>query len=193
MNDKVAPFGQFGDWIKHAENLEGNQPSAMTLSTVSANHRPSSRIVLMKHWDKTGITFFTNFESRKAKELTENPHASLLFFWDSLRRQIRIEGKVTRISETDSKKYFQSRPIESQWGAWASKQSSELVSRDELIGRFEKYKKKYPDQVPLPEFWGGYRLEPDYFEFWQTGDYRLHQREVFEKKGHIWIKKILYP
>ena len=163
------------------------------LATVSQSGGPAARVVLLKQWDKQGFVFYTNLESNKARELDANPHAALLFYWDSLGKQIRIEGVVERIDDESSRQYFQSRPLESQWGAWASRQSQTLERRSLLEERYSNFQKKYPDQVPLPEFWGGYRLVPDYFEFWENGEYRLHHRKTFKKQGINWKTSLLFP
>lgn len=190
---EASPFIVFEHWYEEALQLPTNNPAAMALSTVDENNRPSSRIVLLKSWDEAGFVFFTNYNSRKTSNLTANPTASLLFFWDSLGKQIRIEGSLKKVSRETSESYFQSRPLESQWGAWASKQSEKLEDPSDLAERFNYYKKKYPAEVPLPEFWGGYLMIPDYFEFWQTREHRLHERTVYQQQSGEWISFLLYP
>ncbi len=188
-----SPFSLFAEWFAEAQQLAVNTPSAMVLSTTDQDGRPSARIVLLKEWDKKGFVFYTNFKSRKAEELDVNPQASLLFYWDALGKQIRIEGNVERTDRESSQQYFQSRPLESQWGAWASCQSNPLERRSVLEDRYSYFRQKYGDQVPLPEFWGGYLLLPDYFEFWQNGESRLHHRKTFKKQGDNWETTLLFP
>lgn len=187
------PFEQFKLWFDDAVNYPMMEPNAMALSTVSSDGRPSSRIVLLKRYDEKGFVFFTNYESRKGKELEKNSYASLLFYWDKLERQIRIEGKTEKISSEESEDYFQSRPYESRLGAWASKQSQVLPSRFTLIREVAKLLVKYPAKVPLPPFWGGYRLKPDMFEFWQGRPSRLHDRIRYSYRGGLWVIERLYP
>lgn len=190
---KVCPFSLFKKWFEQASRLPLTYPMAMVLSTVGKDRRSSSRIVLLKEWNLEGFVFFTNYGSRKAIEIEENGFASLLFYWEALEKQIRIEGRVEKISPERSATYFKSRPQESRLGAWASKQSQVLTDRDELSRRLEAAKERFPDEIPLPEFWGGYCLIPDYFEFWQSGEFRLHERTVFEKKGDEWTTSLLFP
>ncbi|MCX7735948.1 MAG: pyridoxamine 5'-phosphate oxidase [Candidatus Kapabacteria bacterium] len=196
FNEKTAlknPFEQFKVWFDDAVNYPMMEPNAMALSTVNSEGKPSSRIVLLKRYDENGFVFFTNYESRKGKELEKNPYASLLFYWDRLERQIRIEGITEKISNEESDDYFQSRPYESRLGAWASKQSEVLPSRFTLIREVAKLLVKYPAKVPLPPFWGGYRLKPDVFEFWQGRPSRLHDRIRYSKRGELWVIERLYP
>ncbi len=196
FNEKTAlknPFEQFKVWFDDAVNYPMMEPNAMALSTVNSEGKPSSRIVLLKRYDENGFVFFTNYESRKGKELEKNPYASLLFYWDRLERQIRIEGITEKISSEESDDYFQSRPYESRLGAWASKQSEVLPSRFTLIREVAKLLVKYPAKVPLPPFWGGYRLKPDIFEFWQGRPSRLHDRIRYSKRGGLWVVERLYP
>lgn len=187
------PFEQFKLWFDDAVNYPMMEPNAMALSTVNSEGKPSSRIVLLKRYDENGFVFFTNYESRKGKELEKNPYASLLFYWDKLERQIRIEGITEKISIVESEDYFQSRPYESRLGAWASKQSEVLPSRFTLIREVAKLLVKYPAKVPLPPFWGGYRLKPDMFEFWQGRPSRLHDRIRYSYRGGLWVIERLYP
>ena len=193
MKNDYSPFSLFTEWFAEARQLAVNTPSAMVLSTVDQDGRPSARIVLLKEWDEKGFVFYTNFKSKKAQELDANPQASLLFYWDALGKQVRIEGEVERTEGKSSQQYFQSRPLESQWGAWASHQSLPLESRSFLESRYADFQQKYPDQVPLPDFWGGYRLLPDYFEFWQNGEHRLHHRNTFKRQGDKWQTTLLFP
>lgn len=193
MKKLSPPFSLFDEWYQSALKLQVPNPSAMVLATVSEEDCPSARIVLLKEWDENGYVFYTNYQSSKAAEMDANPMASLLFFWDPLGRQIRIKGKVERISRERSESYFHRRPLKSQWGAWASRQSQMLPGRSVLEERFLNIKTTYPDQVPLPDFWGGYLLVPHRFEFWQNEPDRLHQRIIYEKQIREWSSHLLYP
>ncbi len=186
------PFKQFGAWLKEAEGEP--LPNAMVLSTAYKSV-PSARTVLLKDFDSKGFTFFTNYESRKARELEKNPNASLLFHWPLLERQVRIVGKVVRVSRTESAAYFKTRPRESQLGAWASDQSSTIESRAELEEKMGELRKKYQSKpIPLPPHWGGYRVVPTEFEFWQGREGRLHDRLVYTKnKKGPWVQRRLAP
>lgn len=189
------PYEMFADWFQKAKAAEPSDPNAMTLATVGAGGRPAARTVLLKSFDDKGFIFFTNYNSRKARELLQNQQAGLLFYWKSVSRQVRIEGHVEKVSADESNEYFASRPELSQLGAWASHQSAPLHDRAELLERLAKYKDRYAGQnVPRPAHWGGYRLIPDYFEFWQAGDYRLHERAEFTPDGHGgWRTQLLNP
>ncbi len=192
-NAEASPFKQFEIWFDEAMNSGLIEPTAMSLSTVSANSKPSSRMVLLKKVDDRGFVFYSNYESRKGRELAHNPNASLLFYWDTLERQVRIEGIVEKLSTKESEEYFKTRPYESKLGAWASKQSEILSTRFTLIKRVVKYMQKFKTDVPLPPFWGGYRLIPDYFEFWQGRESRLHDRIAYKKTAEGWNIVRLYP
>ena len=186
-NVSSNPFGQFSEWMREAIDAEILDPNAMTLATADKNGVPSARIVLLKSIDEKGLVFYTNYESKKGKELAENPKASVVFFWKELERQLRIVGAVERISKKESKEYFLTRPYESQIGALVSKQSSEIKNRKSLEEKFEEIKNKYPEnKVPLPEFWGGFRIVPDRFEFWQGRPNRLHDRIAYLKEKGKW-------
>jgi pyridoxamine 5'-phosphate oxidase len=187
------PFEQFKIWFQDALDAEMLEPNAMTLATSSRDGKPSSRVLLLKNFDIRGFVFFTNYESQKAEQLTENPQASLLFYWDKLARQIRINGVCEKISEKESDEYFQTRPYTSRLGAWASKQSKPLSSRFTLMRQVAALMMKYPKNVPLPPYWGGFRLIPEYFEFWQGRESRLHDRIAYTIKDDVWIKQRLYP
>jgi pyridoxamine 5'-phosphate oxidase len=187
------PFRQFELWFEQATASGLIEPNAMTVATSTLSGKPSIRVVLIKKVDKNGFVFFTNYDSRKGQEIQENPQASLLFYWDNLERQVRIEGKIEKVSLEESEEYFKSRPYESRLGAWASKQSTVLKSRFSLMRSVVKLMAKYPGDVPLPPFWGGYRLVPDYFEFWQGRKSRLHDRITYSKQNNKWIKQRLYP
>ena len=188
------PFTQFKLWFDEALSASVIEPNAMLLSTVS-NGRPSARIVLLKDVDQTGFTFFTNYESKKAREMETDPFVSLTFFWKELERQVRIEGKVEKTSDAESSEYFAVRPRGSQIGAWASAQSEHLENREELEERTRLLEEKFAgSEVPRPPHWGGYRVVPHYFEFWQGRPSRLHDRLVYEKTSEgSWEIGRLYP
>lgn len=188
------PLKQFDEWFKEmmASNLF-YEPTSVIVSTADKEGNPSTRVVLLKSYDETGFVFYTNYTSQKGKNLAENPNISLLFFWDKLEKQVRIQGKAKKVSKEKSKEYFDSRPYESRIGAIASAQSSTLNSRDELITRIAEIKQKYPVNPPLPETWGGYVVEPVKYEFWQGRESRLHDRFVYDRKGNDWTIRRLYP
>ncbi len=192
-NAEKDPFTQFKTWFDDAMSVNLIEPTAMILSTSSKEGVPSSRVLLLKHFDSRGFVFFSNYESRKGREIEINPNAAMLFFWDRLERQIRIEGTVEKISQEESNEYFQTRPYKSRLGAWASKQSEILPKRFTLIRKVASLMLKYPVNVPLPPFWGGYRLIPNTFEFWQGRENRLHDRIRYQKSGEDWIISRLYP
>ncbi|MBX7183063.1 MAG: pyridoxamine 5'-phosphate oxidase [Bacteroidia bacterium] len=188
------PFVQLEKWIKQALQAEANWPNAMVLTTVSNDGRPSSRVVLLKDFGQDGLIFFTNYSSRKGKELDSNPYVCLTFFWPELERQVRIEGMAKRISEEESSNYFKTRPVESQIGAWASNQSAQLHSRVELEDRMAHFTQLFSDkEVPKPHHWGGYQVFPSYFEFWQGRANRLHDRIAFTKLPENWMITRLSP
>ncbi len=176
------PFAQFDSWLKAAIASEIPEVTAMTLATANRRLRPSARTVLLKQYDEKGFVFFTNYESAKANDLKDNPQAALLFFWEPLERQIRIVGSVEKITPAESFEYFRTRPVDSQLGAWASAQSREISARDLLEKAFGEMMEKFKNgQIPLPPFWGGYRVIPDEFEFWQGRSSRLHDRIRYQK------------
>ncbi len=191
---KANPYEQFGIWFDEALAGDYTDPNAFALSTVSSDGRPSSRILLLKDFDENGFVFYTNYESRKGDELAQNPYSSMLFFWDKYERQVRIEGIAERLSAEESEKYFNSRPYTSRIGAWASEQSRVLKSRFTLVRNVAKVMMKYPRTVPLPPFWGGYRLVPKAIEFWQGRESRLHDRFRFiQSEDGSWSFVRLYP
>ena len=181
------PIDQFEEWFEHALSANLLDANAMTLATSSKNGKPSSRIVLLKGIDERGFRFYTNYKSRKGQELQMNPHAALCFYWASLERQVRIEGRVEKLNRKQSEAYFRQRPRLSQLGAWASKQSTVVASREELENSFADIKDRFEKkEVPLPDFWGGFRLIPKRVEFWQGRRGRMHDRICYEKKGSQW-------
>lgn len=189
-----SPFRQFEKWFGEALRAEVPEPNAMTLATVGANGQPSARIVLIKDFDARGATFFTNYESHKANELGgPHPRAALVFFWPALERQVRIEGSVEKVSAAESDTYYQSRPLGSRIGAWASPQSRTVASRDELEARVAEARSRHGDNPPRPPHWGGYRVVPTLFEFWQGRESRLHDRMQYTLADGCWVLERLAP
>ena len=189
------PIQQFSLWFGEALKSELLDTNAMTLATASRDGVPSARIVLLKGFDDAGFVFFTNYESAKARDLEGNPQACLLLFWAALERQVRISGRVSKTPSTESETYFQSRPFESQIGAWASAQSRSLAGRAALEARYAELAAKYAGgPVPLPPFWGGYRVQPDAMEFWQGRKSRLHDRLLYTRQPNgSWTRSRLAP
>ncbi|MBF0279263.1 MAG: pyridoxamine 5'-phosphate oxidase [SAR324 cluster bacterium] len=189
------PIAEFEKWFALAKKTDLPHPNSMALATASKDGKPSVRVVLLKEVDESGFVFYTNFESRKGDDLEKNPFAALGFHWDVLRRQIRIEGSVERVSDLTSETYFQSRPRESCLAAWASEQSKEIPDRMVLEKRFDELRKKFENQkIPLPPFWGGYRVIPEQIEFWIEAPNRMHDRFCYQKQNEsIWSIKRLAP
>ena len=188
------PYKQFEKWFTQAMTADVPDASAMSLATVSATGKPTQRTVLLKLFDEKGFVFFTNYSSQKSQQISENPNVSLLFPWTILERQIEINGKAEKISTAESLKYFLSRPHGSQLGAWASSQSSPIGSRQLLEGQLQKMKNKFSKgEIPLPDFWGGYRVVPETIEFWQGGVNRLHDRFEYLREGEDWTINRLQP
>ncbi len=193
-NVAVNPFDQFNLWMNEVIESGEKEPTAMTLSTIGTDGFPHMRIVLLKYIDEKGFIFFTNYNGYKAKSLEVNNVAGLHFFWSKIERQIKIVGHAEKTSRDFSEKYFKSRPVESQISAWASNQSEEIPSREHLEQRFEELRIKFNNQsVPLPPFWGGYRIIPEKIEFWQGRINRLHDRILYEKTSKGWDIKRLAP
>jgi pyridoxamine 5'-phosphate oxidase len=191
---KDNPLEQFREWFEEVLKTDFIEPNAMIVSTANKGGIPSARVVLLKKFDERGFVFYTNYESQKAKEIEENPNVSLLFYWDKLERQVRINGRAEKISREESEEYFRTRPYLSRIGAWASKQSKPLKSRFTLMREVAKLTMKFPFDVPLPPFWGGYRVVPFYYEFWQGRPSRLHDRIAYTlQPDGSWIKQRLYP
>ena len=187
------PVEQFGSWFDEALAAELHEPTAMTLATATPDGAPSARTVLLKGFDERGFVFYTNYDGRKAKELEANPRCALLFYWGELQRQVRIEGNARRVPEAESDAYFDGRPRGSRLGAWASEQSREVEGRDVLERRLEEMDERYGDEIPRPPFWGGYRVEPYLFEFWQGRENRLHDRLAYRREDGGWAVVRLQP
>ena len=189
---KISPIEQFSLWFSQAVDAEIIEPTAMSLAT--ADDSISIRTVLLKYFDENGFVFFTNYESKKSRQIQKNPQAAILFPWLALERQVKIIGRVEKISNLESLKYFSSRPKDSQIGAWASEQSARISSRSVLIEQFASMKKKFTKgDIPLPDFWGGYRVVPQSIEFWQGRANRLHDRFIYERQESEWTISRLSP
>ena len=194
--DLEDPIQLFNEWMEEAKKTEPNDPNAVSLATSNKKNIPAVRMVLLKDFSKDGFVFYTNLDSQKGKELKQNPHAAMCFHWKSLLRQIRIVGKISLVANEVADEYYSSRAYESRIGAWASKQSEELKTRDQLINSIEDYKKKFNDEknVPRPNNWSGWNLSPESIEFWLDGDNRIHERLKYTKKNSDqWNKSLLSP
>lgn len=191
---ELDPFLQFTRWWKEAVGSDITEVNAMTLATCNKQGIPSARTVLLKDYDKDGFVFFTNYQSRKARDIDENPHATLLFFWKELERQVRIEGRIEKVNTAESDQYFHSRPEGSRIGAWASPQSTVISSRDEIEDKVRHYQAKFETEpIPRPPHWGGYRVIPVHIEFWQGRPSRLHDRILYSLEGNNWLISRLAP
>jgi pyridoxamine 5'-phosphate oxidase len=186
------PFVQFRRWFVEAERSQPN-PETMTLATATLMGAPSARMVLLRGFDERGFVFFTNLDSRKARELSDNPQAALVLHWPALARQVRIEGKVEIIAAAEADAYFRQRPRGSRLSAWASPQSQTIPSREFLEERVRQIAEQFPGEVPRPPFWGGYRVMPEVIEFWQGGENRLHDRLVYRRTPDSWLRERLGP
>ncbi len=194
INSNQKPIDLFKDWFEEAKKSEINDPNAMNLATISLDGKPSSRIVLLKSYNDEGFVFYTNSNSKKGKAISTNTNVAINFHWKSLNKQIRIEGTVSIISESEADKYYNSRPHGSRIGAWASLQSEELNDRSILIKRVEDYEKKFQNsEIQRPSHWNGYLVKPNLIEFWQEMPFRLHDRVEFKKENENWIARKLYP
>ena len=195
FEDIDNPIELFKKWFAKAEESEINDPNAVAIATANKNNQPNVRMVLLKGLSDKGFVFYTNFNSKKGEELKENTKASMCFHWKSLRRQVRIIGKVEEVSTKEADEYFYSRPYKNRIGAWASSQSKKLDRRETFIKKIKEYEEKFPNQndVPRPSHWSGWRLIPEEIEFWLDGEGRIHERLNYRKKNDQWDKELLYP
>ena len=195
FQDEANPIVLFKKWFADAEKSEINDPNALSIATSSLKGIPSVRMVLLKGLNEKGFVFYTNFNSKKGKDLKKNPNASMCFHWKSLRRQIRVSGQVSVINDKEADDYFNSRAYGSRIGAWASSQSQVMKNREEFLNKIKEYEMKYPDQkkVPRPPHWSGWRLVPREIEFWLEIKNRVHERLNYKKEKNSWIREVLYP
>ena len=195
FEDEANPIVLFKKWFADAEKSEINDPNALSVATSSSKGIPSVRMVLLKAISEKGFVFYTNFNSKKGNDLKNNPYASMCFHWKSIRRQIRVSGKVSSVDKEEADKYFASRDYGSKISAWASSQSEVMKNRNEFLNKIKEFEKKFPDKnnVPRPSHWAGWRVVPDEIEFWLEVKNRSHQRLIYKKVNNKWIKEILYP
>ena len=195
FEDEANPVDLFKKWFTAAEKSEINDPNAFSVATTSKDGIPSVRMVLLKGLSNKGFVFYTNFNSKKGNELKKNPYASMCFHWKSLRRQVRVTGKVVVVENEEADNYFSSRKYGSKISAWASSQSQQMKNRDEFLNKIKEYEKKFPKEkdVPRPSHWSGWRVLPQEIEFWVEIDNRSHQRLNYKKENGNWIKEVLYP
>ena len=196
FKDLDNPIDLFEDWFNEAKKTEINDPNALALATVGKNGIPSVRMVLLKDFNEKGFVFYTNLNSRKSNEIKSNPNTAMCFHWKSLLRQVRIAGKLSKVSDADADNYYNSRSYGSRIGAWASNQSSILKSRDELLNSIEEFKRKYSNEknIPRPKYWSGWNLYPTEIEFWLDGKDRIHERLLYSRKdNNMWEKNLLSP
>ena len=193
VGDGTDPIAIFQDWLSEATKTEPNDPNAAALATATPDGLPSVRMVLVKKSDQQGFCFYTNANSRKGQELATNPRAALCFHWKSLGRQVRVEGPVVELPAADADAYFHSRARESQLGSAVSRQSQPLASREELEHLVAEFADRHPEEVPRPEWWKGYAIQPQRIELWVSGPYRLHDRFVFLQQADGWVKRRLFP
>ncbi len=194
MQIEENPIKRFVELFEQMQKMDVPEPAAVTLATATSDGKPSVRVVLLKSSDESGFVFYTNLDSRKAKELRANPFAALCFYWEPIHYQVRVEGPVELVSEDEADSYFATRPRGSQIGAWASKQSAVLPKKRTLMFRFLKYQEQFlGKEVPRPSFWSGFRLIPQRIEFWQRQENRLHVRQLYNKENDSWVISSLYP
>ncbi|HOO51114.1 MAG TPA: pyridoxamine 5'-phosphate oxidase [Alphaproteobacteria bacterium] len=190
---KEHPIHLFGEWFNAAQETETSDPDAACLATVDQDGLPNARVILVRHFDDNGFCFFTNYDSTKGQELITRGKAALNFHWKSKKRQVRIRGTIEKVSSVESDEYYNSRPLGNRIGAWASKQSHPLESRDTLINRVKDFEDKFGETPPRPEHWGGFRLIPQEIEFWEEGEFRLHNRKQYKNSNGTWVLTTLYP
>ena len=194
INSNTNPLLLFEEWFEDAKKNEINDPNAMNLATISSDGKPSSRIVLLKSFNEEGFVFYTNSNSKKGKALANNINVALNFHWKSLQKQIRIEGTVSQVGKTEADEYYNSRPLGSRIGAWASRQSEELDNRSTLLNKVKEYENKFQNtNISRPTHWNGYKVKPNLIEFWQDMPFRLHDRVEFRKHEDEWVSRKLYP
>ncbi len=194
MLEPPDPIARFTKIFEQVKKVVSPEPAAVILATASADGKPSARVVLLKGFDERGFVFYTNLESRKGRELKMNPHAALCFYWPPLYQQVRVEGRIEQVSDAEADAYFATRPRGSQIGAWASKQSTPLASREQLAADFKAVEEKFAGrEMPRPPFWSGFRLIPERIEFWESRENRLHDRTVYLRQNGKWALEKLYP